>query len=442
MKALRIVKLVKEEKIFSSFLPTPPVNAFKSFQTLEPTQRKNLLVLFISGLFFWTSITTLLPTLPAYIEDIGGTIKQVGFVMGCFAIGLLFSRPWIGQLCDRNSRKLVVLIGTLVGGIAPLGYLLVHSINSLMAIRAFHGISIAAFSTGFSALVVDLSPAKQRGELIGYMSLVVPVGMAIGPALGGYVQESVSYTPLFLVSASLGFLSFFLANLVTEDRSQTLLPNLLDNEILPNRSRGFWEILLGPSFLALTLIMLLVGILFGTLASFLPLFIRAIAIDLNAGLFYTAAAISSFAVRIFVGKASDRYGRGLFITGSLICYGVSMFLLTVAQTPFWFLVAATLEGAGGGVLIPMTIALLSDRSHNNERGKVYAICLGGFDVGIAIAGPILGVLAESIGYRGMFSLTSYLAFISLVLFITQSNKNFTHSLRFAIGRGKDLYALD
>ncbi len=418
------------------------MNAFKSFRTLEPEQLKNLLVLFASGLLFWTSITILLPTLPAYIEDIGGTTQQVGIVMGCFAIGLLLSRTWLGQLADQKSRKLVVLIGTLVGGIAPLGYLLAQSIYSMMAIRAFHGISIAAFTTGYSVLVVDLSPVKQRGELIGYMSLSVPIGMAIGPALGGYLQTSVGYQPLFLISASLGFLSYFLANRIREESTQNTSLIQLETDIISSGNRSFWDILLAPSFLIPALIMLLIGLLFGALASFLPLFIREIEIDLNAGLFYTAAAIASFAVRIFVGKASDRYGRGLFITVSLVCYGLSMLLLTLAQTPSGFIIAAALEGAGGGVLIPMTIALLSDRSHNNERGKVYAICIGGFDVGIAIAGPILGALASSRGYRDMFSLTSSLAFISLLLFITLSNKTLTNSLRFALGQGKDLYALD
>lgn len=417
------------------------MNAFKTFQTLEPQKRYNLLVLFITGLLFWTSITTLLPTLPAYVEDIGGTTQQVGLVMGCFAIGLLLSRTWLGQLADQKSRKLVVLIGTLVGGIAPLGYIFAQSIDPLMAIRAFHGISIAAFTTGYSALVVDLSPLKQRGELIGYMSLAVPIGMAIGPALGGYLQDYIGYTPLFLISAGLGLLGFLLACRVTGDNRQVILSQEIENEIIPRRSRSFGEILFDPSFLVLTLIMLLIGLLFGTLASFLPLFIREIKLDLKAGLFYTAAAIASFIIRIFVGKASDRYGRGLFITISLICYCVSMLLLTIAETPVGFLIAAVLEGAGGGVLIPMTIALLSDRSYDNERGKVYSVCLGGFDVGIAIAGPILGAIAQSRGYREMFFLSASLALLSLLLFITQSNKSLPNSFRFAFGKGKDLYAL-
>jgi MFS family permease len=418
------------------------VNAIKIFQSLEPQKLYNLLVLFVTGLLFWTGLTTLLPTLPAYVEDIGGTTQQVGLVMGGFAIGLLLSRTWLGQLADRKSRKLVVLIGTLVGGIAPLGYIFVHSIYWLITIRAFHGISVAAFTTGYSTLIVDLSPLKQRGELIGYMSLVVPIGMAIGPALGGYLQFSMGYTPLFLISAGLGLLGFFLASRITGDNRQAILSQEIETEIVPRRSKSFGEILLAPSFLVLTIIMLAIGLLFGTIASFLPLFIREIKLDLNAGLFYTAAAIASFTVRIFVGKASDRYGRGLFITISLICYSTSMLLLTIANTPTLFLIAAVLEGAGGGVLIPMTIALLSDRSYDSERGKVYSICLGGFDVGIAIAGPILGAIAQTRGYREMFFISAILALLSLLLFVTQSNKSLSNSFSFALGKAKDLYALE
>jgi MFS family permease len=43
--------------------------------------------------------------------------------MGSFAIGLILSRSWLGNLVDRRSRKLVVLFGTIVAATAPLGYL-------------------------------------------------------------------------------------------------------------------------------------------------------------------------------------------------------------------------------------------------------------------------------------------------------------------------------
>ncbi|MEL7418783.1 MAG: MFS transporter, partial [Cyanobacteria bacterium J06555_3] len=129
------------------------------------------------------SITLLLPTLPTYIQFVGGTTRQVGIVMGCFAIGLLASRSWLGKVADRRSRKIVILIGALVAALAPVLYVSADSIYSLAGIRAFHGISIAAFTIGYSALVVDLAPLKYRGTLIGQMNLAVPIGMSIGPAL-------------------------------------------------------------------------------------------------------------------------------------------------------------------------------------------------------------------------------------------------------------------
>ncbi len=412
----------------------------KALVSLEPEKRRNLLILFTAGLSFWLSMTSLLPVLPAYIEDVGGTTQQVGLVMGCFAIGLLLSRTWLGWIADRRSRKLVLLIGTAVAGIAPLGYLLVHSITVLMAIRAFHGISLAAFTTGYSALIVDLSPAKQRGELIGYMSLAVPIGMALGPALGGFLQAYAGYAPLFLLSASWGFLALILASKVREaTREEALLDNQGDFS-QPNRS--FWQLIRDPSLVVPAVILLLIGLLFGTLRAFLPLFIREMEIDFNAGLFYAAAAIASFSVRIFAGRVSDLIGRGALIAGSLVCHGLSMVLLAWAETPSVLIAAAVAEGAGSGLLLPMILALISDRSYAHERGQVYSLCIGGFDLGIAIAGPALGTLAVVLSYREMFALSAGLAVLALLIFLTQSNKDLARSLRFALGREKDLYALD
>jgi MFS family permease len=171
------------------------------------------------------------------------------------------------------------------------------------------------------------------------------------------------------------------------------------------------------------------------------LYIREAQVDLNAGWFYTAAAMSSFGIRLVTGRASDRYGRGLFITASLVCYGLGMLLLSQAHSAVYFLLAGLLEGAGGGTLIPMMIALLSDRSYAHERGRIFSVCIGGFDVGIAIAGPVLGTFAQQLGYQGIFSLSTGIALLALVIFVTQNSKDLAHSLRFATGRGRDVYAL-
>lgn len=412
----------------------------KVFSTLEPQPRKNLLVLFAAGLLFWSSLTSLLPTLPLYVEDVGGTKQQIGFVMAAFAIGLLLCRPTLGKLADNRSRKLVVLIGVAVVAIAPLGYLFVKSIPLLLVLRAFHGISIAAYTTGSSALIVDLSPVDKRGEVIGYMSLTNPIGMAIGPAMGGFIQAKAGYPPLFLCSFALGALAFLCASQVKETRSISTSPT--DTISVKPESDKFWRLLASPRLRIPALVMLLIGLVFGAVATFVALYIREAKIDFNAGWFYSAAAMSSFMIRLVTGKASDRYGRGIFISASFVFYTLGMFMLSVAHTPVYFLLAGLLEGAASGTLIPIMIALISDRSYPHERARIFALCIGGFDLGIALAGPIFGAFAEQIGYQGIFSLTSGLALLALIVFVTQNSKDLAHSLRFATGRGRDLYAVD
>ena len=454
------------------------------FSQLDRKQQRGLLVLFVSGLVFWTSMASTLPTLPLYVQSVGGTQQQIGLVMGAFAIGLLASRRTLGSWADRRSRKQVLFVGTVVCTIAPLGYLSIESIPLLLMLRAFHGISIAAFTTAYSALVADIAPPQRRGEVIGYMSLVTPVGVAIGPVLGGFIQGNFGYGPLFVMTSVLGAFSCLGATQIWEPertpspvkpptsqpsspqgRSQRAIESIFIGVILGLCQRfltdsSLWislfaglqggivyafirQIASTPRTIRIpSVVMLIGGTIFGAISTFMPLFVKASDIDLNPGLFYATAAMASFSIRLFTGRASDRIGRGLFISIALICYAISMLLLANAHSPQTFLIAGCVEGMAAGTLIPVMVALMSDRADAEERGRVFSLAIGGFDLGIAIAGPILGTVSESLGYRNIFAISAVMACVALVIFISSNNKDFPHSLRFALGRGRDLYALD
>lgn len=405
----------------------------KAFNTFDAELRRNLLILFTAGLLFWSSLASLLPTLPLYIQDVGASKQQIGIVMGSFAIGLLLFRPMLGRLADERSRKILLLIGTIVAAIAPFGYLAFTSIPLLILVRIFHGVSLAAFTTGYSALVADLAPAENRGEIISYMSLTSPIGLAIGPALGGYLEATSGYAALFLISAELGFAAFL-------GTLQIPNPPVLKGEIESNNSK-FWQILGSPRVRVPAIVMLLVGLVIGAVHTFVSLFIKSTGIDLNAGLFFTAAALSSFILRLVAGRASDRLGRGLFITFGIFCYGLSSLILWQANSAIALLLAAIVEGCGGGTMFSMITTMMADRSLPQERGRIFAICIAGFDLGIAIAAPLLGSIAEQVGYRNMFGYCAVLTFLALLIFLTQSSKDLQNSLRFALGRAPDVYAL-
>lgn len=405
----------------------------KDFDTFDANLRRNLLILFAAGLLFWSSLASLLPTLPLYIESLGASKQQIGIVMGSFAIGMLIFRPQVGMLADRRGRKIVLVIGMAVAAIAPLGYLVVKSLPTLMVIRAFHGISIAAFGTAYIALVGDLSPEHRRGEVIGYMSLVNPIGVAIGPALGGYLQAVAGYTPLFIASAVLGSLGLICILPIVNPPVVEKPVNTTDD--------GFWQLLFSPRVRVPAIVLLLIGLSLGTVHTFIALYIKSTGIDLNAGLFFTAAAISSFSIRLFAGRASDKYGRGLFITFSLVAYTLALIFIWQANSAFIFLIGAVMEGAASGTAIPMISTMMTDRALPHERGRIFGVSLMGFDVGLTVAGPVVGFVAEHIGYRSTFGFTTALTVLAILIFVTQSSQNISKSLRFAFGRGEDVYAL-
>ncbi|MEO1403432.1 MAG: MFS transporter [Cyanobacteria bacterium J06635_1] len=425
------------------------------FSSFSPALRRNLAVLFMAGLCFWAGLAGLLPSLPLYIETFGANGQQIGFVMASFGVGLIVARPLMARLTDQRGRKPVMLIGLGAIAAAPISYLLVQflptmvwegtvwghplSVSSpvvlMMVFRAFHGLSIAAFVTAYSALIADLAPPGNRGELIGYMSLVNPIGMALGPALGGYLQGLSGFTAVFLVMGAVGTLGFVG---VLSSQEPDPIPGAAPKATANKR---FWSLLWSPPIRIPALMLLLVGLAFGSLATFIPLYARESNLEVNVGLIYTASAMASFAIRLPAGKASDRVGRGRFISVGLMFYTASMLMLWLAHSVPMVLVAGALQGAGGGTLIPMVAALMADRSSPGERGLMFGLCLTGFDVGIALSGPLMGWVADLTSYRDIFALAGAMTLLGLVIFITTSSKDLAHSMRFALGRGHDVYAI-
>jgi MFS family permease len=409
------------------------------FQKFNPAVQRNLLVLFGAGLLFWSGLAALLPTLPLYVKQTGATDQTVGIVMGAFAIGLISSRGWLARLADTRGRKIVLLIGMTAMALAPIGYMMTQSMPLLIPIRAFHGLSIAAFAIAYNALIVDLAPIQSRGEVISYMSLVTPIGMATGPAIGGFSQAWLGFTPMFLIAAGLGGVGLLCTAQVREQAPALLQTGSGVDRQPPQR---FWRLLADPRIQIPATVLLLIGLSFGCLSTFVPLFIQDSGITLNVGLFYTAAAIGSFSMRLLVGPASDRFGRGIFISLSLLLYAISMLMLWQAHTATAFLLAGVIEGTGAGTLIPMIAALMADRSYADERGRTFGICMIGFDTGIALAGPLLGAVATQIGYRHLFGISAGLSFLGFLIFLTCANKDFSHSLRFALGMSADALAVN
>jgi MFS family permease len=406
-----------------------------TLQKLESAARKQLLILFSTALLFWMGAAILLPTIPIHLEGIGFLPSDIGIIIGAYAIGLLLVRPSLGKMADTKGRTTVLVIGCIVAATAPLGYLVFTNLWPLFLLRIYHGLSIAAFTTAYIALAADISPPAQRGEVMGYMGLASPIGMALGPAIAGFLLGITSnYTAIFLISAGLGLSSFGLAIMIREK------PLPIATQPATSALFSIFQTLRNPALAIPTGVLFLLGFPFGALHTFIPIYLKSAGNLLNPGIFYTVAAIASFAARFIFGRMTDLYGRGIFIFLSLCGYTSAMVLLSVANSAPLFLLAALLEGLSLGTLLPTTVALLADRCLPDQRGTVFSIGIAGLDVGLAIASPVFGLLVESIGYPGIFAISASLVLGATMLFALRGNPTVRSSLRFAGGLEIDRFS--
>ena len=385
-----------------------------------------LLLNWVTRILFFTSLSSLLPTFPTYLKAIGGDNSQIGIVMSSFAFGVLMFRPMVGKQVDNLGRRIVLLAGVVIFIVSPLLYLVIDSIATLIPIRIFHGLGLAAFGTASITLITDAAPPASRGEVISYTGVVNTVAFALGPVLGSFVGETFGYNVLFVFVSVLAGICMLLSFFLKETRSKK------NN----GQSTKYWQVVKQRRILTCGAIILLIGLVHGGVMFYIPLHLKA-NFEVNIGLFFAVYGLAALLIRVAIGRFSDRYGRGPFIVFALLLLGISVVMLSQATAlPFLFF-SAILYGFGFGTHQPTLTALVADNTTEETRGKVFSFYYGGFDLGISIAGFVLGAIADFYGIPFMFLICGGLSAIALLLFVTAIEHNIAQSLQCALSWTRD-----
>jgi EmrB/QacA subfamily drug resistance transporter len=123
-----------------------------------------------------------------------------------------------GRLSDLFGRKTAYVLGFLVFSIASLGAGFATSGTELILWRVLQGIGGAFLFANAAALVTDAFPKKELGLAMGTNTMVAAVGLVIGPVLGGALV-AISWPWVFWFNIPFGLLGCVWAALVLEERS-------------------------------------------------------------------------------------------------------------------------------------------------------------------------------------------------------------------------------
>ena len=122
------------------------------------------------------------PTLPFFIERLGGDKSEIGLLIGMSSLASLVARPFAGYAVDAVGRRPVMVAGLGVFVLNALLYNVVQTVASVAVLRLLTGASMAIFVTSASASIADVAAPTPRGGGGRPHGVADSPGLAAGPA--------------------------------------------------------------------------------------------------------------------------------------------------------------------------------------------------------------------------------------------------------------------
>lgn len=426
-----------------------------SLDAMKEFRRTPALALSFASFLTQFDVTAVVVALPAIGADLGFGIAGFAWVMDAYSLAFTATLLACGALADRYGRRRILLIGNALFAAASLSCGLAWDGPSLWAARAAQGFASAFVVTGSIALIASAYPdPKDRARAFGLAGIVSGVAMAVGPTLGGALAAWLGWRWIFLANIPFCLLAAWIVpHLVAEERATETRPldpigvalltlalgvaieTLLAGRTLAHAALGSaaslaftvlfaaqqrsrphpvldLALLTQPAMIAVSTLLVTVSIGYWAVLVYLPLYLTG-AFGLSAeltGATLLAATLPMVFLPPLAGRLATQWGwRALFATG-LAIIAVGDVVLTIAQSDgntFEPVLLGMITIATGAALVQSQLSgAVVTLAPPAQAGMASALTIvmrqGGFAVGIALLGAVLGAEREATAYAHLF----------------------------------------
>jgi EmrB/QacA subfamily drug resistance transporter len=405
---------------------------------LVSERRLVTLALFVGTFLVALDSSVVSTAMPTVIGQIGG-IRLYAWVFSAYLLTSTVTVPIYGKLADLFGRKPVFLFATATFLIGSILCGQAQSMEQLIGFRLLQGLGAGGVLPITQTILGDVFPLEQRARISGLFSTIWGVAGLLGPGIGGFLTEQVSWRLVFYVNLPLCVLSIILTSAFLHERIQrrrrsidylgaislsasvTLLllglqttDNLAQQVLLYGLAAALIPVFIWQERRALepmiplwlfrrrligisTLGGLLLGIALYGQSTFLPPFVQGVmgATPTVSGFVLASSSLSWPAASTIGGRLLLRWGfRGpCVLGGALITVGFLMLLLLTPESGLWLPAAIEFVlGLGFGFYAVVTLLAAQTAVGWEHRGVVtsasqFSRNIGG-TIGVSVAGAI------------------------------------------------------